>query len=212
MIRPGFCLHTIGGGYHGFRWPSGGGNALGFKVDETEDSNRGKGTKWMVVVDGQGVPLGSQWVSASPGEVTLAESTLGQIRVPQKRGRPRQRPLRVIADRAYDRDKLRRRLLVLICPHRNPRGYRGVLCPDLRSGCVWLPETNHGRIHRRVLYFRRGRIQVNLAEERRQIAEGHPGGRQGISWARVEIAETNHPGYGGHVAVTPSSHRRSLLS
>jgi transposase len=79
----------------------------------------------MVVVDGQGVPLGIQLVSASPGEVTLAESTLAQIRVPQKVGRPRQRPLRVVADRAYDSDRLRRRLLdkgiVLICPHRKGR-------------------------------------------------------------------------------------------
>jgi transposase len=79
----------------------------------------------MVVVDGQGVPLGSQLVSASPGEVTLAESTLAQIQVPQKRGRPRQRPLRIIADRAYDSDPLRGRLLqrgmVLIAPHRKGR-------------------------------------------------------------------------------------------
>ncbi len=61
----------------------------------------------MVVVDGQGVQLGSQLVSASPGEVTLAESTLAQIAVPRGgRGRPQQRPLRVIADRAYDSDPL----------------------------------------------------------------------------------------------------------
>jgi transposase len=87
----------------------------------------------MVVVDGQGVPLGSQLVSASPGEVTLAESTLDRIRVPQKRGRPRQRPLRVIADRAYDSDPLRWRLLqrgmVLLCPHR-----RGRRKPSLNDG------------------------------------------------------------------------------
>jgi transposase len=87
----------------------------------------------MVVVDGQGVPLGSQLVSASPAEVTLAESTLDQIRVPQKVGRPRKRPLRVVADRAYDSDRLRRRLLdkgiVLICPHR-----RGRRKPSLNDG------------------------------------------------------------------------------
>ncbi len=79
----------------------------------------------MVVVDGQGVPLGVQLVSASPAEVTLAESTLQKISVPQRRGRPRQRPLRVVADRAYDSDALRWRLLqrgmVLICPHRKNR-------------------------------------------------------------------------------------------
>jgi hypothetical protein len=66
----------------------------------------------MVVVDGQGVPLGSRLVSASPGEVTLAESTLAQISVPRGgRGRPQKRPLRVVADRAYDSDPLRERLL-----------------------------------------------------------------------------------------------------
>jgi len=79
----------------------------------------------MVVVDGAGVPLGSQLVSASPAEVTLAEGTLQKISVPQPRGRPRNRPLRVIADRGYDSDPLRGRLLqrgiLLIVPHRKNR-------------------------------------------------------------------------------------------
>lgn len=79
----------------------------------------------MVVVDGSGVPLGSQLASASPAEVTLAESTLRQISVPQRRGLPRTRPLRVIADRGYDSDPLRWRLLqrgiLLIVPHRKGR-------------------------------------------------------------------------------------------
>jgi transposase len=80
----------------------------------------------MVVVDGQGVPLGSQLTSASPAEVKLAESTLNAISVPPRgRGRPQKRPLRVIADRAYDSDPLRQRLLVrgllLIAPHHKNR-------------------------------------------------------------------------------------------
>lgn len=80
----------------------------------------------MVVVDGKGVPLGSQLSSASPAEVTLVESTLANIAVPRGGpGRPQQRPLRLIADRAYDSDPLRLRLLrrgiVLICPHRRGR-------------------------------------------------------------------------------------------
>jgi transposase len=88
----------------------------------------------MVVVDGQGIPLGSQLVSASPGEVTLAESTLARISVPRGGpGRPQNRPLRVIADRAYDSDGLRWRLLqrgiVLISPHR-----RGRRRPSLNDG------------------------------------------------------------------------------
>jgi len=65
--------------------------------------------------------------------VTLAESTLRRISVPQRCGRPRHRPLRVIADRGYDSDGLRWRLLqrdiVLIVPHR-----RGRQKPSLNDG------------------------------------------------------------------------------
>ena len=62
-------------------------------------TKRGKGTKWMVLVDGEGLPLGVRLESASPAEVTLAENTLAEVRVPRPKGRPRQRPERVIADR-----------------------------------------------------------------------------------------------------------------
>ncbi len=48
--------------------------------------------------------------SASPGEVKLAEATLAEVKVPRPRGRPRQKPKRVIADRSYDSDPLRERL------------------------------------------------------------------------------------------------------
>jgi len=81
-------------------------------------TKRGKGTKWMVVVDGQGLPLGSQLTSASPAEVTLAEATLDAI---QAEGQP----ARVIADKAYDSDPFRQALaargIELICPHRSNR-------------------------------------------------------------------------------------------
>lgn len=73
----------------------------------------------MVVVDGSGIPLGSQLASASPAEVTLVESTLARISVRRKK------PMRIIADRAYDSDPLRQRLLekdmLLIAPHRKGR-------------------------------------------------------------------------------------------
>jgi hypothetical protein len=44
--------------------------------------------------------------SASPAEVKLAEITLASIRVPNRHnhGRPRQKPQRLIADKAYDSD------------------------------------------------------------------------------------------------------------
>ena len=55
--------------------------------------------------------------------MTLAEPTLAAVRVPRRaRGRPRVRPERIIADRGYDSDPLRRRLrrrgIELIVPYR----------------------------------------------------------------------------------------------
>jgi transposase len=81
----------------------------------------------MVVVDGRGIPLGDHLCSASPSEVRLAETTLAAIHVGRRHhaGRPRQKPLRVIADKGYDSDALRRRLrrrgILLIAPHRSHR-------------------------------------------------------------------------------------------
>jgi transposase len=81
-------------------------------------TKRGKGTKWMVVVDGQGLPLGSQLASASPAEVTLAQTTLDAIQAETQ-------PAHLIADKAYDSDPLRedleKRGIELICPHRAKR-------------------------------------------------------------------------------------------
>jgi len=81
----------------------------GLKVGKTK---RGKGTKWMVLVDGQGTPLGVHLDSASPAEVTLLETTLETVAVSRAHhaGRPRQRPERLILDRAYDSNALRHRL------------------------------------------------------------------------------------------------------
>src|ERR1700674_365718 len=90
-------------------------------------TKRGKGTKGMVVVDGRGLPLGEYLHSASPAEVRLAETTLAAIRVGRRHhpGRPRQKPVRVIADKAYDSDPLRTRLrqrgIERICPHKRNR-------------------------------------------------------------------------------------------
>jgi len=70
--------------------------------------------------------LGIHLDSASPGEVTLLEPTLATIAVPRAGpGRPRQKPERVIVDKAYDSDPLRGRLarrgIELIAPHRRNR-------------------------------------------------------------------------------------------
>jgi transposase len=111
-------LTELGREFSGRQFCSGkkGGSAVG-------KTKRGKGTKWMVLVDGEGIPLGVRLESASPNEVTLAEATLAQVRVPRSKGRPRQKPERVIADRAYDsdplRERLRKRRIDLIVPYRN---------------------------------------------------------------------------------------------
>jgi transposase len=78
----------------------------------------------MVVVDGQGIPLGIHVTSARPAEVKLVDATLNTIRVPRRGpGRPRQKPTRLIADRGYDsdplRDSLSRRGITPIIPYRN---------------------------------------------------------------------------------------------
>lgn len=74
-------------------------------------TRHGKGTKWMVVSCGEGVPIGCLVRSANPFESTLTEAVLETIRVPRPgRGRPRSKPKRLIADRAYDTNALRRRM------------------------------------------------------------------------------------------------------
>ena len=64
----------------------------------------------MVLVDGQGTPLGAHLDSASPSEISLLEATLATVRVRRAHhpGRPRWRPERLILDRGYDSNVLRR--------------------------------------------------------------------------------------------------------
>ena len=80
------CRWAVGLGRSFYRWQLRTGKKWGACVGKTK---KGKGTKWMVVVDGQGVPLGSILASASPAEVKLAEQTLDAVNVPRSgRGRP----------------------------------------------------------------------------------------------------------------------------
>ncbi len=90
-------------------WQLHSGDKRGAKVGK---ATRGKGTKWMVLVDGAGTPLGAYLAAATPAEVTLLETTLDTVALgrPGKPGRPRKRPERLIADRGYDSNPLRARL------------------------------------------------------------------------------------------------------
>ena len=75
-------------------------------------TKRGKGTKWRLLVDGQGTPLGAHLDSASPSEVKLLEKTIAAVQVTRahRSGRPRSKPDRLTLDRGYDSNGLRERL------------------------------------------------------------------------------------------------------
>jgi hypothetical protein len=97
--------------------------------DQVGLTRKGKGTKWMLVVDGHGLPLGFQLASARVAEVRLAEQTLDMVAVARPRGRPRQRPKKLVADRGYDsrgfRQALRRRgMRMCIPPKRRPKTWK----------------------------------------------------------------------------------------
>lgn len=83
----------------------------------------------MVLVDGAGVPLGVHLSPANLAESHLAEATLATVAVRRVgSGRPKQKPIRIIADRGYDSRKLWERLkhrgIDLIVPHRKNHKHR----------------------------------------------------------------------------------------
>ncbi len=96
----------------------------------------------MVLTDGRGLPLSIDTASASPHEVTLIEPLL-ENRV------LRRQPQRLIYDAAADSDPLRERLgrrgIELICPHRSNRTK---------------PPTQDGRAFRR--YRRRWKVERSI--------------------------------------------------
>jgi transposase len=93
----------------------------------------------MVVADFNGLPLAADAASARPHEVTLVRDTLAARFT-------RERPRRLIGDRAYDSDPLDRELkeqgVELIAPHRSNRSK---------------PATQDGRRLRR--YRRRWKVE-----------------------------------------------------
>ena len=99
-------------------------------------TRKGKGTKWMVVTDGNGLPIGFHLDSAQLAEVRLAETTLATVRVPKppgQRGRPRTRPERLTADRGYDSGPFRRAL--------RRRGIRACIPPKRRPTTSRTPSS-----------------------------------------------------------------------
>ena len=99
-----------------YRWYFCSGKKRGDGVGKTK---RGKGTKIMGLTDAFGLPIGIDTTSASPHEVTLVDNTLDACFLEQV-------PEKIIGDRAYDSDKLDKRLaeergIEFIAPHKNNR-------------------------------------------------------------------------------------------
>ena len=117
-------------------------------------SKRGKGTKWMLVTDGNGVPLGFHLAAANRSEHKLAEQTLATIHVKGKRGRPRTRPVCLCADRGYTSRKFRSYL--------RKRGIK-VCIPDKRRPSHWKPKRGRPIHYYAELYKQRFIIERTFA-------------------------------------------------
>ena len=62
----------------------------------------------MLAADGNGLPIGFELAGANHHEVKLAVGTLETVRVPRRgRGRQKQRPKELVADKAYDSRRFR---------------------------------------------------------------------------------------------------------
>ena len=99
-----------------YRWNLCSGKKRGDGVGKTK---KGKGTKIMGLTDSFGLPIAVDTTSANPHEITLVDDTLDACfleNVPEK----------IIGDRAYDSDKLDKRLakergVEMIAPHKSNR-------------------------------------------------------------------------------------------
>lgn len=122
--------------------------------DKVGLTKKGKGTKWMLVVDGNGLPLGFHLDSANRAEVRLAQQTLDTIQVTRPRGRPRQRPTKLVADRGYDSRAFRRML--------RGRGIR-MCIPPKRPPKNWKPKPGRPVVARKDDYRLRFTVERSFA-------------------------------------------------
>jgi transposase len=122
--------------------------------DKVGLTKKGKGTKWMLVIDGNGLPLGFHIDSARLAEVRLAERTLESIAVTRPRGRPRQRPAKLVADRGYDSKAFRRAL--------RRRGIR-MCIPPKRRPVHWKAKRGRPVLARKEEYRQRSKVERSFA-------------------------------------------------
>lgn len=71
-------------------------------------SRGGFGTKVHVVTDGNGLPLAIEVTAGQAHESTTFEGVMNKVRIPNRRGRPRCRPVRLAGDKGYSYPRIRR--------------------------------------------------------------------------------------------------------
>jgi transposase len=111
--------------------------------DEVGRTPKGNGTRILLMVDGNGTPLSAYTTAAHHNEVNTVETLVDERR-------SRQKPRRLMYDKAADADWLRDNLayrgIELICPHRAKRTR---------------PSRQDGRSLRR--YIRRYRVERSIS-------------------------------------------------
>jgi transposase len=83
---------------------------------------KGKGSTVHLLTEGNGLPLAFLVTAANLAEVTVGLQVVDRVRVPRPKGRPKQRPASLGADKSYDsadfRQELRRRRIQPSIPRR----------------------------------------------------------------------------------------------
>ena len=70
-------------------------------------SRGGLTTKIHLICDAMGHPLAVDLLPGNQAESTQAERLLSKVRIPTRRGRPRNRPKYLVADKSYDVSRIR---------------------------------------------------------------------------------------------------------
>jgi len=101
-----------------------------------------------MLTDGEGIPLAAAVRSVLVHEQRVALAVVDQVRVAQQRGRPKQRPKVLAADRAYDSGSLRaglrrRRIRPSIPQRRWPGKFRRRQPLHAASTARWIVERTH---------------------------------------------------------------------
>jgi transposase len=113
---------------------------------------KGKGSTVHLVTEGNGLPLAFLVTAANVAEVTVGLEVVDRVRVPRPKGRPKQRPASLGADKSYDsadfRQGLRRRHIQHSIPLRKwpNRRRRPGRPPETHevSKSRWKVERSHG--------------------------------------------------------------------